>query len=224
LNIDLKDFFPNISAWQVKNLFTSDYFGLNEQVATALALLTTYEAKLPTGAPTSPVLSNFICLQFDADLRQFCQENRLQFTRYADDLTFSSDTPISQDIIQRIKELIVENGFEVNEKKLRLTSSHSKQTVTGLIVNEKVNVDRALLKKTRAMVHDLSTNGVEMATRRHFNLRSIPSIKQEDYFLNRLVGYINFVGQVRGKDDVLYRKLLADFLPYDKQPAFHWER
>jgi len=205
LNIDLKDFFPSISAKRIKTLFSSDYFNYSEEMTLALTFLTTYQAQLPTGSPTSPVLSNFVCLEFDAQLRIFCQENGLQFTRYADDLTFSSDTLISQDIIQHIKQLIKENGFEINERKLRIQSSSRKQTVTGLTVNEKVNVDRKLLKKIRAMLHDLSVNGIDTATQRHFN-QIIITTKRQEHFIHRLLGYINFVGQVRGKDDAVYLK------------------
>jgi len=211
LNIDLKDFFPSISAKQVKNLFTSPFFNYNEQIAIALTLLATYQAKLPTGAPTSPVLSNFVCNNLDTRLYFFCNFNGLQFTRYADDLTFSSNTIISQDIIENIILLIRENGFEINEKKLRLKSSNRKQTVTGLTVNEKVNVDRKLLKKTRAMLHDLTTNGIDLATKRHFNLKGFVYSEQQTFFINRLEGYINFVGQIRGKNDSIYGKFKQQF-------------
>ena len=211
LNIDLKDFFPSISAKQIKNLFTSPYFNYNEQMAIALTLLTTYEAKLPIGAPTSPVLSNFICLALDDDLRIFCRENGLQFTRYADDLTFSSDIIISQDTILDIILLIRKNGFEINEKKFRIQSSNRKQTVTGLTVNEKVNVDRKLLKKIRAMLHGMTTYGISAATRKHFNLKDIVDEKLRGRFVYRLEGYINFVGQVRGKNDSVYLKLKQQF-------------
>jgi len=211
LNIDLKDFFPGIPARRIKKLFTSSVFNFNEQMAIALTLLTTYEARLPAGAPTSPVLSNFVCLELDADLRTFCRENRLQFTRYADDLTFSSNEIISDEIILKIKELIRRNGFEINEKKLHLKSSHRKQTVTGLTVNEKVNVDRKLLKKVRAMLHDLTKNGIEPAAQRHFNLKNLPDEKLQQLFINRLNGYINFVGQVRGKNDAVYLKMFDKF-------------
>ena len=204
LNIDLKDFFPSISAKQIKSLFSSSYFNFDEQMAIALTLLTTYQAKLPTGAPTSPVLSNFICLTLDVCLRTFCNLNGLQFTRYADDLTFSSDIIISQDTIQNITQIIKENGFEVNEKKLRLQSYNRKQTVTGLTVNQKVNVDRKLLKKIRAMLHDMTTNGIDTATRRHFKLKDEITLKHRKRFIYRLNGYINFVGQVRGKNDFVY--------------------
>jgi RNA-directed DNA polymerase len=211
LNIDLKDFFSSIPARKIKKLFTSPVFHFSEQIATALTLLTTYEAKLPTGAPTSPVLSNFVCLELDADLRNFCRENSLQFTRYADDLTFSSNDFISDEIISKIKDLIHRHGFEPNEKKVYLKSAHHKQTVTGLIVNEKVNIDRKQLKKIRAMLHDLTKNGLKTATQRHFNLITPPDEAQKQLFIHRLSGYINFIGQVRGKDDSIYRRMAGEF-------------
>lgn len=98
LNIDLKDFFPSIAASSVKAVFSSPYFNFSEQLATALTLLTTYEGKLPIGTPTSPVISNFVCMPLDADIRKYCLINNIQYTRYADDLTFSSDTIITSDI------------------------------------------------------------------------------------------------------------------------------
>jgi len=211
----LKDFFPSISAKQIKKLFTSSFFNYNEQIATALALLTTYEAKLPTGAPTSPVLSNFVCHNMDAELYFFCSFNGLKFTRYSDDLTFSSDIFISKDIIQSIIQIIRNNGFEINEKKLRLQSFYRRQTVTGLTVNEKVNVNRNLLKKIRAMIHDLNTNGIDAATQRHFGKDVTRNVhNHRKYFIYRLEGYINFVGQVRGKEDVVYKKLKQRFLEF----------
>jgi len=211
LNVDLKDFFSSISAARIKKLFTSPVFNFSEQMAIALTLLTTYEGKMPTGAPTSPVLSNFICLELDADLRLFCQQNNLQFTRYADDLTFSSNERISDEKILQIKELICRNGFNINEKKVHLKFSHRKQTVTGIVVNEKVNVDRKRLKNIRAMLHDLTKNGLEAATQRHFHLRNFSDEKQRQLFINRLKGYINFVGQVRGYDDIIYEKMFLEF-------------
>jgi RNA-directed DNA polymerase len=204
LNIDLKDFFPSITAKQVKAVFTSPLFGFNEQVATALTLLTTYKGSLPVGAPTSPVISNFVCGSLDDDLIKFSKANQLSFTRYADDLTFSSDDDISFDILLDIINLIRKNHFAINEKKIRKRSAHRRQTVTGLTVNKKVNVDRKLLKKIRAMLHDLTTNSIDAATARHFSLQEGFDLGYREKFILRLKGYINFVGQVRGKQDALY--------------------
>ena len=235
LNIDLKDFFPSISARQVKEIFSSTCFNFNEQISTALALLTTYEGKLPIGAPSSPVISNFVCLELDLALKEFCQKinseyfyndnNKLihkkkqfvffetydiAYSRYADDITFSSNIPISTEMLSNIISIIHQYGFELNEKKLRFKLSNRKQTVTGLTVNEQVNIDRKLLKKIRAMLHDLTTNGIEQSVQRHFKVTNIEQ-RHKATFINRLEGYINFVGQVRGKSDSLYVKQKTAF-------------
>ena len=211
LNLDLKDFFPSIRAYRVKELFVSEWFKFNDEVANALALLVTYEGKLPIGAPTSPVISNFVCLELDANLIAFCNENQINFSRYADDLTFSSNEDISKETISSIFEIIKKNNFEVNHKKTRLKSNHRKQTVTGLVVNEKVNVDRKMLKMVRAMLFDASINGIEKAASKHFTSNKISSFSDATYFLNRLNGYINFIAQVRGFDDALVIKFKTDF-------------
>ncbi len=210
-NIDLKDFFSSIAAWQVKDIFESEIFGFNDQLATALTLLTTFEGKLPTGAPTSPVLSNFICLEMDKELTEYCASNGLTYSRYADDMTFSSDSLINSNEILDLISLIQKYGFRINEKKLRLKKANQKQTVTGLTVNEKVNVNRKLLKKTRAMLHDMTTNGVDAATRKHFGIDIEVQPKTRARFISQLEGYINFIGQVRGKEDSFYRNLKTAF-------------
>ncbi len=207
LNVDLRDFFSNISGRQVLHLFLSELFNYNEEIATALALLTTYQGKLPTGAPTSPVISNLICLDMDAHLKEFTKENNLSYSRYADDLSFSSNELINAVQINQLRDVINQCGFAINEKKVRMTPANRKQTVTGIVVNEKVNIDRKLLKNIRAMAFDLRKNGVEAATRKHFDLKGIVDIKYKAMFMARLEGYINFVGQIRGRTDSVYLRL-----------------
>ncbi|MBS1651874.1 MAG: RNA-directed DNA polymerase [Bacteroidetes bacterium] len=234
LNIDIKNFFPSISAYRVKKIFTSELFNFNEQVATALTLLCTYKGVLPIGAPTSPVISNFICFQLDRDLKNFCNEKNISYSRYADDLTFSSNEKITDEIISEITLLINKYGFELNKNKFRLRLSNRKQVVTGLVVNEKVNIDRKLLKKIRAMLHDMSRNGIEVAAKRHFKSENPPiktnsltnkntaifESEQSDNEINIafacrfkkiVIGYINFVGQIRGTDDRLYNSFKAAY-------------
>lgn len=211
LNIDLKDFFTSIKAWQVKDILVSEIFDYDDQIATAITLLTTHQGKLPTGSPTSPVLSNFICLDLDKELTEYGEKNGIAYTRYADDMTFSTDGEISEDEILDIINIIRNKGFQINEKKLRLKCRNRKQTVTGLTVNEKVNVNRKLLKKTRAMLHDLSKNGADIATRKHFLVNGEVTPKLRGKFIYRLEGYINFIGQVRGKMDPIYRRMKSEF-------------
>jgi RNA-directed DNA polymerase len=211
LNLDLKDFFPSISAKRILELLMSPVFKYEQHLATAISLLLTYKGQLPIGAPSSPVVSNFICLQLDEALITYAKNNQFEYTRYADDLTFSSDCMINEEHILALTKLIEANNFKVNNKKVRLSSSSSKQTVTGLTVNEKPNVDRKLLKKIRAMLHDLTSNGLLRASMNHFKAKKSISEVSQQTFLNRLEGYINFVGQIRGKEDTLYHRFKTDF-------------
>jgi RNA-directed DNA polymerase len=214
LNIDLENFFPSISAKTVKNVFSNAPFNFNNQISTALALLLTYKGKLPQGAPTSPVISNFVCLQLDHYLNTWSRMNNINYSRYADDLTFSADTFISQEKQQEIRQIINKFNFVVNEKKWRQRAKNRKQTVTGLTVNTKVNVDRRYLKKVRAMLHDLSVNGIEIAAINHFGLDEQATTEQKKKFLFRLQGSIGFIGQVRGKSDVIYQSMQKKLKEY----------
>jgi RNA-directed DNA polymerase len=209
LNLDLKDFFPSISANKVYELFTSELFKFNEQIATLFTLLLTNKGFLPIGSPSSPVISNFICISLDNDLLNYAIKNQLTFTRYADDLTFSSNQLIDKNHIEEINQIIANHHFQINHKKTRISKYSSKQVVTGLTVNEKPNIDRVLLKKIRAMVFDLQQNGIESASKKHFKIK-FDTEKHHYSFFNKLGGYINFMGQIKGTNDKLYLKYQAN--------------
>jgi RNA-directed DNA polymerase len=101
-------------------------------------------------------------------------------------------------------------GFQINEKKFRLRAANRRQVVTGLTVNGQVNVGRRFLKKTRAMLHDLKCNGLNAAAQKHFAVSTLEAV-QKHLFLSRLKGYIDFIGQVRGKQDATYLKMHQTF-------------
>ena len=210
LNIDLEDFFDTISTKRIYNLLSSELFDFNQDIAKALTFLCTYEGKLPTGAPSSPILSNLICLELDHYLLKFCEGNKITYSRYADDITFSSDEEFNKNLIQELKEIIESFNFKINSKKTRLKSSNRKQTVTGLIVNNKVNIDRKKLKIIRAIIHDCKVNGLEKGFQKHYKLIDNPSKKEIIKFRQKISGYLNFIKQVNGENRV-YKKLKADF-------------
>ena len=202
LNMDLQDFFPSISAKQVRDVLLAEPFNFYPEIATLVALLGSYEKRLPTGSPCSPVLANMVCYEMDKELELYCLANSINYTRYADDLSFSGNNYFEQNTIDQIKTIINKNQFTVNTKKTRVHSSCSQQTVTGLVVNQKVNVDRKYIRNLRAILHHWKLNGVEKATLKHFN-GLYDSLK----FINKIKGKIEFVGQVRGKEDGIYIKL-----------------
>jgi RNA-directed DNA polymerase len=211
LNIDLRDFFPGIIARRVLEAFMADSLGFNVHIAHALTLLVTFEGSLPVGAPTSPVISNFVCLGLDRDLQALAEYRGFNYTRYADDITFSSDHVFSEGDLRGIEATVEKHHFRINQDKTRLTGSNCKQTVTGLVVNEKVNIDRRLLKKIRAMVHDCTRNGLDKGAMNHLGIKDAYNSPLTGWFINRLSGYISFLGQVRGSQDPVYKKLKTDF-------------
>jgi RNA-directed DNA polymerase len=220
LNIDLKDFFHSISASKVKMIFKQAPFNFSDDIAIVLALLCTYKKCLPMGAPTSPVLSNFACLEMDNQLMQLCKSHEITYTRYADDLTFSGNHTINESFVNDIKALIASFGFSVNNKKTRLQSLNGKQCVTGIKVNEKTNVSREYIQLTKAMLHHWETYGIYSAVTKHFKLKHFPDEAHKVYFINRLGGRINFIASVRGKYDAISVKMKNRYYLLTKQPNF----
>lgn len=90
LNVDLKDFFPSINFGRVRGMFARKPYGLGVKAATVLAQVCCFENGLPQGAPTSPIISNMICGKLDADLQKLAQRYNCLYSRYADDITFST--------------------------------------------------------------------------------------------------------------------------------------
>jgi hypothetical protein len=158
--IDIEDFFPSIHWGRVRGMFRVYPVEASDPAARALANLTTYDGSLPQGAPTSPILSNLICRKLDSRLFQWARDNGYAYTRYADDLTFSTNKDaFSQGDRSFIKEIVEDEGFSVHPDKERLMPCHGRQMVTGLIVNEKVNVPREFIGGLRALLHNVEEHG-----------------------------------------------------------------
>lgn len=178
INFDLKDFFPSISYQRVKGLFRS--FGYSELTATIFGLLCTEaeleeveldgktyyialgERYLPQGSPASPAITNIICRRLDKRLTEMARQQGFVYTRYADDLTFSTttDNPRICNILKNTDSIVRHEGFEINQAKTRVLRKNRQQEVTGIVVNDKLNIDRKTLKRFRATLHQIEQNGV----------------------------------------------------------------
>lgn len=213
LNIDIKDFFPTIKFSRVKAVLYLNPFNLNggkEKIAFFIANLCTYHGSLPQGAPTSPILSNIVTQKLDRRISQFCNKQHIKYSRYADDLSFSSNNDILKNkFIEEIENIIIAEGFLLNSEKTRLKNNGDRQEVTGIIVNKKLNVNRDFLRKTRAILNNWEKKGT-VYTQKKFLLHYRIDKGQPD-FKNVLWGYISFIGLVRGKKDNIYSGLLKKF-------------
>lgn len=173
-NIDIKDFFGAIKPGRVRGFFIKDKnFSLDPKVATILAQIAGFENALPQGSPCSPTLSNLIGHILDVHLAKLAAREGCTYSRYADDLTFSTNRPnFPQSIAtpdtgnahvwfpgKELDRLVTKCGFEINPTKTRMQYQDSRQEVTGLVVNRKVNVRCDYRHTVRAMVYRLFTKG-----------------------------------------------------------------
>lgn len=153
LKLDITDFFGSIRFDQVyRAAFNANYFP--KQIGLMLARLCCRQDVLPQGAPTSPALSNLVMKNFDNNMGAWCARRGISYTRYCDDMTFSSDKPLYH-VYEKAKAMLEEMGFQLNEKKTRFVTNANRQSVTGLTVNEKVTVSREYKRNLRQELYYL---------------------------------------------------------------------
>jgi RNA-directed DNA polymerase len=174
LNLDLHDFFPSFNFGRVRGFFIhNNNFKLNQKVATIIAQIACHENALPQGSPCSPIIADLIAHLLDVRLAQLAKQSLLTYSRYADDLTFSTSQrtfpasiakpaasdggvwTLGEDLLNAIKAA----GFAVNPAKTRMQFRMSRQLVTGLTVNAKVNIRPEYYRSARAMCHSLFETG-----------------------------------------------------------------
>ena len=171
-NLDFKDFFGCFNFGRVRGYFLSNNdFQLNPEVATTLAQICCHNNKLPQGAPTSPIVTELITRILDIRLSKIASKNGCRYSRYADDLTFSTNKRTFPDAIAKeesdgilavgheLLNKIHNSGFLVNQKKTRMHFCDSRQEATGLIINKKVNVSKEYTKQVRSMCYSLFKKG-----------------------------------------------------------------
>ncbi len=179
INLDLQDFFPSISWLRVRGIF--EQLGYSRPVATVLSLLCTEadveelevdgqrwfvhtsERRLPQGSPASPVLTNLLCRRLDARLSGAARSVGFDYTRYADDLTFSArpdaeDADVKQ-VLKLVRKIVASEDLTLHPDKTRVMHKGRRQEVTGLVVNERVGIPREQLRRYRAVVHQVRTRG-----------------------------------------------------------------
>ncbi len=210
VNADLKDFFPSITFPRVKGIFQE--LGYSPAVATIFALLctecprraVTYAGQelfvatgpraLPQGACTSPALSNLAARGLDARLNGIARKLGWDYTRYADDLTFSVNgepAAMTGYLLARLRHIAADESFTVNEAKTRVQRPNTQQSVTGIVVNHRPNVPREMIRRLRAILHHAKTEGLAAQNREnhpHF-----------EAWVGGMIAYVIMVNPDRGR-------------------------
>ena len=248
-NLDLKDFFPSIDKSRVWGRLLVPPFNLGttperKKIANMMATLscTPLEVErfvdkewikkttsvLPQGAPTSPTLTNAICEKMDIRLQGVAKRFGLNYTRYADDITFSAKHNIFEknpNVFEKIfipnstfdnevRRIINEQNFHVKESKVRLQKEGYRQEVTGLVVNEKVNISRKYIKQLRQWIHYWETFGYNRANQyflKNYLINKIQLNKDTPNLTMVLGGKLLYLKMVKGENDGTYLKLKERF-------------
>ena len=205
LKLDIEDFFDNISFTNIYNkCFNVEKFP--KKIGVLFTTLVTYEGYLPQGAPTSAYISNIVMKDFDESIGNYCSENNIDYTRYSDDMTFSGDFNPSE-IIKIVRKNLYKLGLKLNNDKIHIVKNSSSQNVTGIVVNEKVQLSSKYRKKIRQEIYYIKKYGLES------HIKRINMIDKEKY-LNSLYGKINYVLQINNKDKEFkeYKEYVRDEL------------
>lgn len=207
IKVDLKDFFPSITADRVMGLFLS--LGFPRQVASLLARLTTCNGRLATGAPTSPAISNLVCRRLDRRMAGLGLKSQFEYSRYADDLTFSSQNPALTQMLPFLQQLISEEGFTVKGSKTRILRCGGQQKVTGIVVNDKPNIARKEVRTLRAILHNCQQGNLQQQAAQYgHRFKGIVDYPLAS-FRASIQGRINHIRRVNPE---VGERLLQDFL------------
>lgn len=207
LNIDFQDFFNQIHFGRVCGMLEKGLH-FEHNVAVIIAQLVTLDGKLPQGAPTSPIITNLICSKMDCQLEKLSRNLHIKYSRYADDLTFSSHQTFPENIVylengkiqlgSDLKEIFLKNTFQVYEEKIFLNNYKNHQEVTGLVVNKIINVRRSYIKNLRSSLYNAR--------------KEIENHKQIDQkTINTLRGKINYLKMIRGEENGYFIKYALEF-------------
>lgn len=221
MNMDLKDFFHAVTRERIIDIFDQAPFKFRNNLTEILADLVTYQGRLPMGTPTSPVLSNFACREMDDAITEMSQSMLWQYTRYADDMSFSSKKPIHAEKINSVRAIIRHHGFEVNERKLKVFGPKDNKIVTGLLVNESVELAPEYLTNLKGDIQRLAEILRIQNEQGQLTTRWVEQFKQQ------VRGRLNFAGYVMKKQNPDYQSLRDAYYtainpPEEEFGAINW--
>lgn len=207
LNMDFNSFFHQVTEEKVWNVFSNgQLFSFNTEVEELLTKLVCFNGRLPMGSPTSPPLSNFAVMDLDKELTRWCFHQQIVYTRFVDDLSFSSNKQISDAQFGMINTILNEHHFSPNNSKTKWYGQNDEKEVTGLIVSDDIELPKNYLDHIKEEIERL-----KMLKSLVMQYPDFQVIEWSSKLEKAIQGKINFVKSVYGNDEPEYRTLLNKF-------------
>ena len=196
INLDIKNFFESIPFESIIEAFES--LGFHNNMATILADIVTYNKILVAGFNTSPIIANIVCSKMDKELSAICKDRNINYTRYADDLSFSSEDNIELDPLE---EIITKYGFTLNTEKTRTYKRGRSQYVTGLTVADKTKprIPRRIKKNLRAAIHYIRIYGLSSHIEHKYDINCTNPRVLDDFCRKeaaKILGWIHYINGI----------------------------
>lgn len=203
LKLDIIDFFDNID---FMNVYKSCFYNFPKSIGILLTTLCTYYGFLPQGAPTSAYISNLVMRNIDYEIGMFCKKFNINYTRYSDDMTFSGNFNPSI-IINKVRKLLYKLNLKINNKKIKVIYNYHSQSVTGIVVNEKIQVKHKYRNRIRQEIYYINKYGI-ISHMKKLN------IKNKRKYVNSLYGRILYVLQINKEniEFIKYRDIIKKYL------------
>jgi hypothetical protein len=185
IKIDLESFYDSIGFAQVRRVLEK-YIGIDAESAEVLAEMCTFQSSLPAGAPTSPALANLVLLEMDRQIMERLPPG-IPYTRYLDDVTISGGREIIA-LMPQIADIVERNGFRINDRKTRILRKSTRQSVTGVVVNEGMHPPKVLTRRVRQYLYYCRRWGIQ----EHAETHAVGS----QTMIATLRGMIGYVGMI----------------------------
>ena len=232
LNIDISNFFNSINFGRVYGLLLKHPFNFDKKASACIAKILTHKNCLPQGASTSPLISNMISRRLDSKLMKLAEDTKSHYTRFVDDITFSTNLEkfnkkiLIHGHLQNVElgwelaTIISDEGFRINNNKSRLLNDYTRKEVTGITVNKFPNVRRNYINSIFGMIHAWNKYGLKSSNNRYLariNVAGDSKDNQNDLFRAVVIGKINHVANIRGWDDIVVQKLCRKYCECDEK-------
>jgi len=208
LKADFKDFFHQIKQKDIFTIFNSNLFSFDKKTSNYLSKISTYNNRLPMGSPLSPVLSNFHTISLDNKLLKWANQNKLTYSRFVDDLTFSSKTKkITQKHFSQINNICVVNHLTLNKQKTHFYNKEDIKTVTGLLLSDTIDIQPDFYKAL-----DKNLQRLKAIIEANILINNFQKNEVLNKFKQKIFGQINFIRTVEGHKSPIYKEYLEKYI------------